>query len=100
MPSTTESGLAAKKNRTASSNIRLFTRRRFFKYGTTIAAFTAVSWSRVFGANERVGIGVIGCGLIGRIHTRNFAAQKNAQIIGVSDTYRPRMDADEEWAGG
>src|SRR5437588_1907433 len=75
-------------------------RRRFIKTATATAAFTAASWDRVFGANERIGLGMIGCGLIGRIHTRNFKAQSNAQILGVAETYRPRLEAAAELIGG
>src|SRR5204863_835883 len=76
------------------------TRRHFIKSGTAAAALTAASWNRVLGANDRVGIGVIGFGLIGRIHTRNFKAQPDAQVIAVSETFRPRMDAAAELVGG
>src|SRR5438445_4633408 len=78
---------------------QVLSRRNFIKTGTA-AAFTAASWSRVFGANERVGIGVIGFGLVGRIHTRNFKAQPDAQVVGVSETFQPRMDAAAELVGG
>src|SRR5437762_11114710 len=74
------------------------TRRRFIKTGTA-AALTAASWNRVLGANERVGIGVIGFGLVGRIHTRNFKAQPDAQVVAVAETYRPRMEAATELIG-
>src|SRR5437867_919758 len=76
------------------------TRRRFIKAGTAAAALTAVSWNRVLGANERVGIGVIGFGLVGRIHTRNFKARPDAQVVAVSEAYRPRMEAAAELVGG
>ena len=69
------------------------TRRTFIKAGTAAAALSAASWNRVLGANERVGIGVIGFGLVGRIHTRNFKAQPDAQVVAVAETYRPRMEA-------
>src|SRR6185503_1930977 len=75
------------------------TRRSFIKAGTAAAALTAASWNRVVGANERVGIGVIGFGLVGRIHTRNFKAQPDAQVVAVSETFRPRMDAAAELVG-
>src|SRR5438034_582764 len=75
------------------------TRRSFIKAGTA-AALTAASWNRVLGANQRVGIGVIGFGLVGRIHTRNFKAQPGAQVVAVSETFRPRMDAAAELVGG
>ena len=73
-------------------------RRSFIKTGTA-AALTAASWNRVLGANERVGIGVIGFGLVGRIHTRNFKAQPDAQVVAVAETYRPRMEAATELIG-
>ncbi len=74
-------------------------RRRFLKSGA-VAAFTAASWSRVLGAHERVGIGVIGVGLMGRIHLRNFHAQPDARIVSVAETHRPRLDAAAELVGG
>jgi predicted dehydrogenase len=77
-----------------------FTRRQFIQTGTAAAAFTAASWNRVMGANERVGVGMIGFGLIGRIHTRNFKAQSDARIVGVAETFRPRLDAAAEFIGG
>ena len=76
------------------------TRRSFIKAGTAAAALTAASWSRVVGANERVGIGVIGFGLVGRIHTRNFKAQPDAQVVAIAETYRPRAAAAAELVGG
>jgi len=83
-----------------STQQRRVSRRRFIKAGLATAAFTAASWSRVFGANERIGIGIIGFGLIGRIHTRNFKAQSDAQIVGVAETYGPRLRAAAELIGG
>jgi len=74
-------------------------RRRFLRSGA-VAAFTAASWSRVFGANERIGVGVIGVGLMGRIHLRNFHAQSDARVVAVAETYRPRLDAAVELASG
>src|SRR5437016_686062 len=78
----------------------VFTRRRFIQASTAAAAFTAASWNRVAGANERVGIGVIGFGLIGRIHTRNFKAQPDAQILAMAETYKPRLEAGAALVGG
>src|SRR5690242_3185139 len=75
------------------------TRRRFIKSGAA-AAITAASWNRVLGANERVNVGVIGFGLIGRIHTRNFKAQPDAQVVAVAEAYGPRMEAAAGLVGG
>src|SRR5204863_5914488 len=76
------------------------TRRSFIKSGTAAAALSAASWNRVLGANERVGIGIIGFGLVGRIHTRNFKAQPDAQVVAIAETYGPRMEAAVELVGG
>jgi len=78
---------------------RELSRRRFLKSGA-VAAFTAASWSRVLGANERIGVGSIGVGLMGRIHLRNLHAQSDARVVAVAETYRPRLDAAAELTGG
>jgi predicted dehydrogenase len=79
---------------------RQISRRAFLKTGAAATVLTAASWNRVLGANERVGIGVIGYGLIGRIHTRNFKAQPDAQVVGVAEAFRPRIEAAAELIGG
>jgi predicted dehydrogenase len=87
-------------NSAERSTPRGFTRRGFIQTSTAAAAFTAASWSRVTGANERIGIGIIGFGLIGRIHTRNFKAQSDVRMVGVAETYQPRLEAAAELIGG
>src|SRR5918992_1023858 len=69
-------------------------RRDFIKrVAQTSAAVSALSAQRVFGANERVGIGVIGFGLIGRLHARNFHALADSRVVAVAETYAPRLEA-------
>lgn len=71
-------------------------RRSFLKNSALAGAVTAVSarsYSQIPGSNERVRIGVIGFGLVGRIHTRNFHALKESKVVAVSDCFQPRMDA-------
>ena len=67
-------------------------RRTFLKSTATTVGLTALSASRVLGANERVNVGIIGFGLIGKIHTNSFKEQTDVEIRGVSDCYSPRMD--------
>ncbi len=74
--------------------------RRQFAAGVAAAALTAAAQARVRGSNERIGVGIIGFGLIGRIHTRNFLAQPDAAVIGLSETFRPRMEAGAQLVGG
>src|SRR5512136_830498 len=79
---------------------RPLTRRRFVKTTAAAAGFTALSAARVLGANERIGVGLIGFGLIGRIHTRGLLAQPDVDLVAVADTYQPRLDAAAELIGG
>jgi len=62
-------------------------------------AFSTKSYARVAGANERVRLGLIGFGLIGRLHVRSLLGCKDAQVVAVADGYRPRRDAGVELAG-
>lgn len=74
------------------------TRRQFV--GAAAAGLTVLSTGRTFGANERIGVGVIGFGLIGRILTRSFMAQPDVAIVGFAETYEPRLRAAAEFVGG
>ncbi len=68
--------------------------------GAAAAGLTALSASRVYGASERIGVGIIGFGLIGRILMRSFMAHSDVSIRAVCDVYQPRLDAAAELAGG
>ena len=77
-------------------------RRSFIKKSAlagAATAFTAASYAQIAGANERVRMGIIGFGLIGRIHTRSFHGLKESKVVAVSDCYRPRLDACVELVG-
>jgi len=75
-------------------------RRAFVKTTATFASLTALSASRVLGANERIRVGLIGFGLIGRIHTRSLLNQSDVDLVAFSDTYQPRLDAAVAMANG
>ena len=86
-------------------------RRNFVKSavagGAALAAMPAQSYSRIVGANERINIGIIGCGNRGRgAHmpgVNNHAKAQNLEIIAVCDPHRPRREAaaalTKEWYG-
>ncbi len=75
-------------------------RRTFVKTAATFAGISALSAGRVLGANERIRVGLIGFGLIGRIHTRALLTQPDVEIAAFSDTYQPRLDAAVAMTGG
>jgi len=79
----------------------LLTRRKFVRttaFSASATVLSAKAYSQVAGANERVNIGIIGFGLIGRIHARSFSGLKEARIAAVSDAFSPRMEACKEVA--
>lgn len=77
-------------------------RRQFIKQivGTaTIASTTAFSTRRILGANERVSVGLIGCGGRGRLLAKLMRGVPNVEFVAVSDVYDPNATAAKEWAG-
>src|SRR5918999_5129238 len=75
------------------------TNRRTFLQATA-AGLTAVAASRVLGANERVRVGLIGFGLIGRIHLAALKEQPDVQVTAVCDVHRGRVEQAAAMAGG
>ncbi|HVG39151.1 MAG TPA: Gfo/Idh/MocA family oxidoreductase, partial [Pyrinomonadaceae bacterium] len=67
-------------------------RRDFIKGMTGAAALTAASYRRVLGANERIRVGFIGIGLIGKRHLLDFLAQPDAEVAAICEVYEPRLD--------
>jgi predicted dehydrogenase len=72
-------------------------RRAFFAAGS---ALSAAAYSRVYGANERVGIGLVGFGLIGKRHVLTFKEQHDADVVGVAEAHRGRLDEALTLVGG
>src|SRR5258708_696533 len=66
-------------------------RRAFVQVGTA-SVLSAASWQRVLGANERIGVGFIGYGLIGKRHVLDFQEQKDADLVAVAEVHRGRRD--------
>jgi predicted dehydrogenase len=63
------------------------------------AALTAASYQRVLGANDRIGVGFIGFGLIGKQHVADFKKFNDVDIVGVCDTYKPRVEEAIQYIG-
>ena len=74
------------------------TRREFIKKGGVAAgaALLATTPARVFGANDRVRVGMIGLGGRGHDLLKQLLAVPNAQLVAVADIYsRPRNEAEQ-----
>ena len=57
-----------------------------------LGAATAASYKRLRGANDRVRVGFIGYGLIGRQHVYDFKNQKDAELAALCEVYQPRLE--------
>jgi len=60
---------------------------------------TALSASRVIGANDRLNLGLIGCGGRGRGVARTMRDSNPVAYIAVADVYKTNADSAREWAG-
>jgi predicted dehydrogenase len=69
-------------------------RREFLQSGSAVAAvaatsvaMTARSYGQILGANDRVGVGIIGVGRRGRIVGAAFLQDKRTRLAAIADTY-------------
>jgi predicted dehydrogenase len=62
-------------------------------------AMTALSASRVRGANDRLNVGLIGCGGRGRFVARFMREAPNVAYTAVADVYRTNGENARQWAG-
>jgi predicted dehydrogenase len=52
------------------------------------------------GANDRVGVGFIGFGLIGKRHVLDFRAESDVAMVGVAEAHQGRLDEAAQLIGG
>ena len=62
-------------------------RREFVRDATGVAAWTALSASRVLGANDRVVVGLLGCGARGPAVMRGMLEAPGAELAAICDVY-------------
>jgi predicted dehydrogenase len=73
--------------------------RRGFLAASSALGLSAASYRRAPGAGERVGVGVIGYGLIGQRHVSTFAARKDVDLVALAEAHRGRRDEGLKAAG-
>jgi predicted dehydrogenase len=78
-------------------SVSLLTRRTLF---ASAAAFTAASYSRILGANNRIALGVIGSGDRGRHVMGQFQATKQVEVQALCDVYAQQIDLAMQKAPG
>ena len=76
-------------------------RRKFIKkalaasavsFGGVLPGFSAGSYARILGANERIKVGIMGVHARGLALAENYAKQKNCEVIYISDVDSQSMD--------
>ncbi|MGP0064139.1 MAG: Gfo/Idh/MocA family protein [Isosphaeraceae bacterium] len=82
------------------SNTQPALSRRTLLGGGAAAALSAGAYRRVLGANDRVGLGFIGFGLIGKRHVLDFRDQSGAGLVGIAEVHRGRRDEAAALMGG
>jgi predicted dehydrogenase len=75
-------------------------RREFVRSTAAATLATAVAGLRAWGANERVGVGFIGYGLIGKRHLLDFKEQPDVNLVAVAEVHSGRLDEAVALAGG
>src|SRR3954451_22547284 len=85
---------------TDSADVRLAPSRRTILEGGAAAALSAATYRRVLGANDRVGLGFIGFGLIGKRPVLDFRDQPDAELVGIAEVHRGRRDEAAALMGG
>ncbi|MEO8128146.1 MAG: Gfo/Idh/MocA family oxidoreductase [Bryobacteraceae bacterium] len=58
----------------------------------TAAAATAASYSRILGANDKINLGVIGCGERGNLDMTQFIQTPTVQVTALADVYAQHLD--------
>jgi predicted dehydrogenase len=72
-------------------------RRNFVR--TSSAGMTALSASRVLGANDRIRMALIGCGGRGRYVAQLIAKAPNVAYVATADVYKTNGEMARQWAG-
>ncbi len=68
-------------------------RREFVNCSFAAASLAASSYQRVLGANDRLSLGVIGCGSRGLLREAlQFQKECNAQVVAVCDTWKQQRE--------
>ena len=67
-------------------------RREFVRTVSAATAATALSYSRILGANDRVQMGLIGCGSRGVGVMNNFLKVGNVEVTALCDVYGAQID--------
>lgn len=71
--------------------MRQFTRRKFLKSSIIAGALSALPYSSVLGANERIRVGVVGLGIRGPVLLKQFDGLEGVEVAAICDPDSQRV---------
>jgi predicted dehydrogenase len=74
------------------TTLNSLTRRKFAQTTLAAGATTALGYSRILGANDRVNLGLVGCGDRGTDVWKRFLTQGDVNPAAVCDVFEPYLD--------
>src|SRR3954468_12166274 len=74
--------------------------RRSFVAGATAAIATVTATTSAVAANEKINVGFIGYGLIGKRHVLDFRDQPDVNIVAVAECHEGRLNEAKSLIGG
>ena len=77
--------------------MKRFTRRTFLKSSMIAGAMTAVPYSSILGANERIRVGVIGLGIRGPVLMKQFDGLDGVEVAAICDPDSQRVARHAEY---
>src|SRR5215468_7501518 len=75
-------------------------RREFMTATTATAAATMLAVKRAMAANEKINVGFIGYGLIGKRHVLDFREAPDVNIVAVAECHEGRLNEAKSLIGG
>ena len=75
-------------------------RRDFLKAVAGASFLSAAAYQNILGANERIHVGFIGIGLIGKRHLLDFMAEPGVEVAAICEVYEPRLEEGVATSGG
>jgi predicted dehydrogenase len=76
----------------SDADLPLLSRRTLLLQGGAATALSAAAYNRVLGANERLGLGFIGFGLIGKRHVLDFRELPDVDLLALAETHAGRRE--------
>jgi len=68
--------------------------------GLALSSQTAAGYNRIVGANEKIVVGFVGTGGMGRSNMKDFLKMPEVEVAAVCDVFHPNLDEASKMTGG